>query len=112
MMSLKTRPSCRTVVMLLGLYLMAVPSGCSSNESDSKPTNPAEPSEKRTEPWWCLCYKLIDQTDMTACRETASDCEQLRQLTESGNSDILARSAQTGCEAVLADHPGDLFGTR
>ena len=68
---------------------------------------------QRTNPWWCLCYQRnLDQNDVTACRETPSDCEELRVLVEKGTSEILAGSAKTGCEAVHSQHPGDSLGTR
>lgn len=98
--------------LVLGVVLAMVSSGCSSEDQTSDPARSTPPQAARKEPWWCLCYQRVSKQDMTACRETASECEQLRHLIDTGNTDILAGSAQTSCEAVYAEHPGDLLGTR
>ncbi|MDC0720175.1 caspase family protein [Nannocystis bainbridge] len=77
------------------------------------PTEPkppaAEAKPRRERPWWCICYVRNNDVAVTACRESAANCESLRRVIHGGSDEIRARSATTSCESVHAEHPGDVL---
>lgn len=65
--------------------------------------------------WWCICYREsagLASRPVTACRPTSAECESLARAVRRGSDTIVARSAQTGCEAVAGTYPWERLGDR
>ncbi|MFY0536962.1 hypothetical protein [Nannocystis pusilla] len=63
--------------------------------------------------WWCACYSRVGPTPATACRKAEADCKGLeRKARGAGSSAIVPGSLTHVCRELVAEHPGDLLGTR
>ncbi|WP_434421080.1 hypothetical protein [Nannocystis pusilla] len=76
------------------------------------PTDSPPPADAKAR-WWCACYSRVGPTPATACRKAEADCRGLeRKARGAGSRAIVPGSLTHVCREIVAEHPGDVLGTR
>jgi hypothetical protein len=77
------------------------------------PADSQAPPPAGAQAWWCACYSRVGPTPTTACRKAEADCKGLeRKARGAGSGAIVPGSLTHVCRPIVAEHPGDLLGTR